>query len=419
MSASSGIGVLPIIVIGSGPAGLMAAIAAAEESKKVILYNKNPWPGKKVAAIPAEEFCLTEKLTPAKMAARFGNKANFVGPIFRNYSYTDLLKFIKQIGYKLKEDETGRFKSNGYPAKDIMGAISQKAMELNIEIFKSARVTDIVINEGKVDGITVNGVLVKAGAVILATGSISSPKYGSTMDGYKIAHRLGHRICDIKPAMVDLFFDEKVGKLLGGKILKNAKVTVLFGGKAAFSDISNIRFAATSISGPVILNYSAEIIEKLGTTPVEIGIDLLPQLTREQLETLLSKETAARSYKLVSEFLGDYIDGDILKAVATVTNVAIDKAFSKVTNLERKAIVLAIKDFRLTIKGSKPFNYTRGVLGGVCTDSIDPETCQSKLVKSLYFSGAIMDVLGPWGGFNMQFAFSSGYVAGKAAAASK
>lgn len=417
-SVNSGEVVSPIAVVGGGPAGIMAAIAALEESKRVHIYNKNPWPGKKIAAIPQEEFYFSEKLSPAKMAQQFGDKAKFVGPILRAFSYTDLQKFFKQIGFDIKPDPNGHFRANGYPIADLINAVRQKARELGVGYMKSARITDILIEKKRVTGIVVNGVTQPAGVVILATGSISSPKYGATMDGYEIAKRLGHEISEIRPAMVDLIPDKKYIKTLAGERLSDIKVTIQIDGKSIYSDISDIKFTPNSVSGAVILNHSSEILEKLPTSRVDLNLDLLPNMKKEQLDNRFAQAISNREISSLGEFLTQQIGEKMTQAINQFTHINLEKPLMRISNLERKALILALKDFHLGIIGSKPFNYTRGVKGGINTDSIDPETGQSKIIKGLYFAGAVMDILGPWGGYNMQFAFSSGYVAGKAAAAS-
>jgi len=416
-SVSGGRGIPVIAVVGGGPAGVMAAIAALEESKRVIVYNKNPWPGKKISAIPPEEFIISEKISPAKMALQFGEKAKFVNPILKAFTYSDLMSFFKRIGFDIKADLNGHFRANGYPIGDIIDAVRARARELGVEYMKSARITDIVVERKRVSGVVVNGSKRPAAAVILATGSISSPKYGATADGYEIARRLGHNIREIRPAMVDLIPDGRYNQILAGGKYSNIKVTIQIDGKSIYSEISEIKFTPSSISGPAILNHSAEILEKLPNSKVELNLDLLPQMDKEQLNEQFAQALAKRDIVSLGEFLAGQIGEKMTQAIIKFTHIDPTKSLMRISNLERKALILAIKDFHIGIKGAKPFNYARGVKGGIDTDFIDPETGQSKIIKGLYFAGAVMDVLGPWGGYNMQFAFSSGYVAGKAAAA--
>jgi predicted Rossmann fold flavoprotein len=407
---------LPIVVIGGGPSGLLAAISAAGGSRKVILYNKNPWPGKKVSAIPPDELIFSEKLPPQKLASKFGKKSKFVAPIFKSFGYVDLVKLFKKLKLELQADEDGHFRTDGIAGRDLMTKLVEEAQKRGVEYRKSSRVTGVYIKNGKVGGISLNGTKRPASAVIIATGSFSAPKYGSTKDGYEIAKRLGHKVNDIKPALVDLITREKHGKFLFGEPIEDIKITVYYNSKPVISEIGTIKFTSNGISGPFILNHSAEIVENLCHTPVEIGLNFMPEQPKEKFETWLIQQFISRNHMQVGQFLNRFFNDKVMKAIELESRVNMTKSIAHITNLERKSLVLAIKDFRLSIKSPKPFNNTRGVLGGVAIDEINPNTGESKLVKSLYFAGDVIDILGPCGGYNMQFAFSSGYVAGKAAA---
>ncbi len=395
----------------------MIAAATAAETAQVTLFNKNPWPGKKVAAIPPDEFIFTEKLPPSRMAAKFGDKSLFVEPFLREFTYADLVKFLKKIGFSLKADEYGRFHSNGYKPNAIINAISEQAAKSGAKIIRSARVTDLVIENDSVKGVVVNNSVHPASAVILATGSFSSPKFGSTQDGYEIARKAGHLVNDIRPAMVDLVIKEKAFRPMAGELLSEVSLTIYAGEEPIFSGRGSIKFTNYGVSGPIILDKSAEIIEHLGKNKVELALDFVPELNKEQIDSKLVEAQLSNARLKVSECLSEYINQKTAAAIGKLSNIDVEKSMLRLTNLERKALIVVMKDFRLTVAGSRPFNYTRGVKGGVAVEGINPTSGESKLVKNLFFAGAVMDVLGPWGGFNMQFAFSSGYVAGKAAAA--
>ncbi len=411
--------ILPIAVIGGGPSGLMAAITAASSERSgrpVILFNKNPNPGKKISAIPPDEFFFSEKLPAKKMAARFGNKSDFVAPIFKSFGYGDLVKMFKRMKMPLEADQAGHFRANGLAARELMQVFLEKAVKRGVQYKKSSRITDIYLNRKKLGGIMVNNTRLPVSAVILSTGSFSSPKYGATRDGYEISKRLGHRINELKPALIDFITCEKYGRILAGEYIENINISIFFNGKPIHTEMGAVKFTANGISGPVILNHSAEIIEKLAEKPVSIRLDFIPDQPRESFETWLVQQFISRRHVQVGQFLSRYFNENIIRAIEAESRVKLEKSISHITNLERKSLIHAIKDFRLTIKAPKPFNNTRGVQGGVSIDDINPKTCESRIVKSLYFAGDVIDVLGPWGGYNMQFAFSSGYVAGKAAA---
>jgi len=418
MSVKKSKSILPLVIIGGGPAGLFAAIAASEKNDNIVLLNKNPETGKKIASVPLDDFFFSEKLPAKKMAAGFGDKSEFVTPIFKAFGHLELRKIFRKMDLTLETDSFGRFKANGMAGEGLSQVLLKEAINRGIQYRKSSRVTDIHVDGGKVSGVIVNNSLISAKAVILATGSFSSPKFGATKDGYVIAKNLGHRVTELKPALVDLITREKYGSVMAGEIINDLKISIYYNGKQAYSEIGTIKFTPTGVSGPTILNRSAEIIENLADKTVELRLDFMPDQPRESYEAWLIKEFMTRHQIPVEKFLSRYFEDNVIKAIVLESRIKLDRSVAHITTLERKSLIHAIKDFRLTIKSHKPFNNTRGVLGGVSTDDINPKTCESKIVKSLYFAGDVIDVLGPYGGYNMQFAFSSGFVAGKAAAGS-
>lgn len=416
MSAKKSKSMLPLVIVGGGPSGLLAAIAASEKTENIILLNKNPEAGKKIASVPLDDFFFSEKLPAKKMAAGFGDKSEFVTPIFKAFGYLQLLKMFKKMDLTLEPDPLGRFKANGMAGEGLSQVLLKEAVNRGIQYRKSSRVTDIRLDSNKVCGVIANSSFIPARAVILATGSFSSPKFGSTKDGYDIAKKLGHQVTDLKPALVDLITREKYGSVLAGEVINDIKISIYYNGKQAHSEIGTIKFTPSGVSGPPLLNRSAEIIENLAENTVELRLDFMPDQPRESFEAWLIKEFMSRHQIHIEKFLSRYFEDNVIKAIALESRIKLDRSVAHITTLERKSLIHAIKDFRLAIKSHKPFNNTRGVLGGVSVDDIDPKSCESKVVKSLYFAGDVIDVLGLYGGFNMQFAFSSGYVAGKSAA---
>lgn len=407
---------MALVIVGGGPSGLLAAIGASERSNDIFLINKNPNPGKKIAAIPFEDFYFSEKLPPQKMAAQFGDKADFVIPIFKSFDYNELVKLFKQFDLSLEADSFGHFRANGLAGTDLSQILLKEAIIRGVKIKRSCRVTDILTENSHVTGVVANSSLFPATKVILATGSFSSPRFGATKDGYEISRRLGHQIIDLKPALVDLITVEKYGKVLGGRAMDNVSVGIYLNNKLIHSETGTIKFTTIGVSGPVVLNNSADIIEMLSQGNVEIRFDFMPDRPRESFDAWMFKQFNSSNHMQVGELLTRHFSENVVKAIELESRIKLEKSVLHITRLERKSLIHAIKDFRLTIKGPKPFNNTRGVLGGVSTDDIDPETMQSKKIKSLFFAGDVIDVLGPYGGFNMQFAFSSGYLAGKSAA---
>lgn len=426
MCASKSSASEPIVIVGAGPAGVMAAISASDQAASVLLLNKNPWPGKKISAIPADEFFVSEKLPCRRFAAAFNDKSQFVLPIFKAFGYADLVRLFKKHQLKLDADERGHLRANGLAPRSLMENLLAVAVRKGVVYKKSCRVTDVVAEQGMATGVILNGTKVPAAAVIMATGSFASPKCKSTRDGYTISEKLGHRINKLKPALVDLITDKKIGKLFANEVVPDVIVnTFLSAGDGSASgrneellcsDRGEIKFSGNALSGQVILNRSAQILDHMADGKVELRLDFMPDRPRDGIEIWFTEQIDHDRRMTVGQFLTPYFSENLSKAIEAESRVSLDKSLVHVTNLERKSLLRAIKDFRLKVTGAKPFNFTGGVLGGVDIANIDPETCASKIIKSLFFAGAVMDVLGPWGGFNMQFAISSGYVAGTAAA---
>lgn len=273
-----------LTIIGAGPSGLIAALAASEKYKDVVLFNKNPQPGKKISAIPPDDFFFSENLSPKKMASMFGAKSDFVSHIFKSFCHAELAKLFRHANIMIEPDSFGRFKANGLAGDSLSRLLLDEILKRGVKYYKSSRVTDVVIENNQITAVMVNSSLFPASAVILATGSFSSPKYGATRDGYAIARKLGHTVIDIKPALVDLVTEEKYGKTLAGEIIDDIKISIFYNGKQAHSDIGKIKFTPTGISGPFILNHSAEMIEKLDSGSVEVRLDFMPDENRETFE---------------------------------------------------------------------------------------------------------------------------------------
>jgi len=229
-----------------------------------------------------------------------------------------------------------------------------------------------------------------------------------------MAEKLGHRVTDLKPALLDLIIFEKYGSFLEGQTLEDIDIKIIIGDKIQHSIRGDIKFGFNSISGPVVLDHSAEIIQKLPGCPVQIHLDFMPRKRRANLVDWFKKEFQVNRKILLGEFMEKHFSKSVVKAISIDSGINLSKSVSHISLLEMKTLKRSIKEFRLTVKAPMPFNSTRGIYGGIDTDQVDPKTCQSQILKSLYFVGDVMDVLGPWGGYNMQFAFSSGYVAGKA-----
>jgi predicted Rossmann fold flavoprotein len=406
---------LPIVVIGGGPAGMTAARAAVQKYKNVVLYDKNPAPGKKLASIFPESIIAGEKMPPEKTARVFGEKREFILPALKAYGIRKIEENLKKLGISLSRNGDQKLEIPAGEFREFPMRL-RDALESDGVVFKkSSRVSDIVIERGRVKGVVVNGATHPVSAAIIASGSFAGPKWGSTKDGYIMAEKAGHEIVPISAAMVGFETVEKYGHILAGVVIRNCRMEVNLDGVPEFSDTGNITFTEYGVEGDLILNNSARIIELLEKGAIRIHIDLAPDMTKSEIEKLLGGDFESGDRTTVWQILTRYVPDQMLDVMHRMIRVHCRKPAVTLSSLERKLLAIWMKDFNITVKRQRPFNETRGVLGGVSLADIDPGTMRSKKVGNLYFAGEVLDLLGPWGGYNMEMAFSTGYLAGLSA----
>jgi predicted Rossmann fold flavoprotein len=408
---------LPIAVIGGGPAGLSAALAAVKKYKNVVLYDKNPEPAKKIRSIVGEPLVVAKKLLPEKFVEAYGDKNSFIIPALKSYGWEEISGRLKNMGIKVSSN--GKDKLSILP-EDIgrLGELFEKTAEENGIVYKkSSRVTDLVISRGKVKGVVVNGITHPVSAVVVACGSFSAPKTGSTKDGYLFAEKAGHEVVPLKPAFVGLETRERYGKILDGVEVRDCLIRVFLDEDLQFVDRGKLRFTKYGLAGDLILANSAKIIELLDKGKVRIHMDQVPDLSKFEITKFLNQELPHTDRTTLFKHLNAYLPDGLLEVMDKIIRVHSSRPVAFLSSLEKKHIMLWLKDFPFNIKGPRPFTETRGVLGGVALDDIDPETMRSKKIKNLYFAGEVLDLLGPWGGYNFEMAFSTGNLAGLSASA--
>lgn len=406
----------PIVIIGGGPSGIAAAHSAVHLYNNVLLFEKNPTPGKKLTALPSNQIYITEELTLDKTARAFGPKEEFVKTALKTFGWKDLDKFLTSLGVKITTNGSSHLAVPFDSIPDFIARLKQAVESEGVVIRKSSKVSDIIIAKDRVTGVVVNAVEYPASAVIVASGSFSAPISGSTRDGYEFASQAGHTVVPLKPALVGLETVEKYGKMLYDAEFIDCKVEVLLNDVLQFSDHGNFKFTAAGLEGDLIFTHSAEIIDLLPKGKVTLHIDMIPDIAKKDLENWFNQEMAASHKAPVGVILEKYIPQKLRAVMGKIMRIHSDKPAANLSTLERKSLLLWIKDFHVTIKRPRPFNETRGVLGGVATEEIEAETMRSKKIRNLYFAGEVMDILGPWGGYNIQMAFSTGYLAGLSAA---
>ena len=407
---------LPIVVIGGGPAGMTAAQIAARKYKNVVLYDKNPVPGKKLSSIESDSILIGEKQSPETTAEAFGAKGKFVIPALRAFGWKEIAEHLGEIKFPVELNGEDQLTVPPESVPLVSTRLREGAEAAGVVVKKSSRVTDIEISGDVVKGVVINGVTHPALAVIVACGSYSSPNRGSTRDGYEIARKAGHKIVTIRPAMVGFETVERYGKILADVKARDCRIDVYLDEKLQFTDRGALTFTKYGLEGDMILNHSARIIDLFEKGQVKVNVDLMPDMSKARIEKILGQESASSSRTTVWEILTRYIPDRLLDGMHKMIRIHCRRPAVRLSNLERKTLAIWLKEFTFTIKRCRPFNETRGVLGGVSLDDIDPETMRSNKVKNLYFAGDVLDLLGPWGGYNIEMAFATGHLAGLSAA---
>lgn len=408
-----------LIVIGGGAAGLLAAGRAAENGLKVILLERNDRLGKKLGITGKGRCNLTNSAEMDRFIENFGKKGKFLYGALTRFSSDDLVRFFARIGMETKEERGGRIFPVSDKASTVVKALVKYARSNGVEISVSSRVDRIVTDKRSR---TIKGVILKKGAkaistgkVILATGGKSYPATGSTGDGYAVAAALGHTIVKPRQGLVPLDTEERFVRDLQGLSLENVEVTVLTGGRKTDSGFGDMLFTHFGVSGPVILTMSGRITDDLAAgKAVELSINLKPALTDEKLDNRLIREFAASGTKQFRTVMKNLLPNRLIPVFISMSGIAPDKRCGQITLAERNRLAALLKDFRVTVKRPRPFEEAVITRGGIELKEIDPRTMQSKLVDGLYFCGEVIDVDGNTGGYNLQAAFSTAWLAAEA-----
>jgi hypothetical protein len=400
---------------------MTAAQTAAGHYGDVILFDKNPEPGKKFRALSAGPFVISEDLSCDGIAGAFGEKGKFVLPALKAFGVAELSRHLAAVGVRVTANGSRHIVVEQEAAPSLPARLLKAAEAAGASIRKSSKVSDIIFSKNLATAVVVNSVEYPVSQVIVACGSVASPRRGATDDGYQFARKAGHTVTPILPAMVGLETIERHGKSLADTEFSDCGIQVTRDDEPQFTDRGSLRFTGYGVEGDLVLTHSARIIDLLGREDgkrrrVEIHVDMMPDIKKKDLEGWFTQQIANTPKITVGALLEHYIPEKLRGMMNKVVRIHSDKPAANLSHLERKLLLLWVKDFHLAIKRPRPFNETKGVLGGVALDEVDPETMRSRKVKNLYFAGEVLDLLGPWGGYNFQMAFSTGYLAGLSAA---
>ncbi|MDD5594725.1 MAG: NAD(P)/FAD-dependent oxidoreductase [Candidatus Omnitrophica bacterium] len=407
-----------IVVVGAGPAGLMAAIRASELGQEVTLIEKNSRPGRKLLLSGKGRCNLTNTSDLETFIKRFSGNGQFLRDAFKKLFWPDLMHFFEERGLKLKVERQLRVFPDSQLSSAVLEVLLRQLEKNQVKALYHQSVKDILVREAKVQGVLLSdGTKIIADKVILATGGISYQFTGSTGDGLRIAGQLGHKIIFLRPGLVPLETKEEYPKKLEGLALKNIRLKFSEGKKEIISEIGELIFTKFGVSGPLVLSLSGQIVDWLDEKRrVSLEIDLKPALSPEQLDTRLLREFKQSPKKAIKNILKNLLPQRLIVLFLDLAKINPEKRASQFTQKERKSIVALLKAFHMEIAKSLPIEEAMVTQGGVSLKEINPRTMESRLIKGLYFSGEMIDLDADTGGFNLQAAFSTGYLAGESAA---
>ena len=409
-----------VVVIGGGPAGMMAAITSAEQRNEVILVEKNNSLGKKLLITGKGRCNITSSLEMSEFIKNTPGNGRFLYSAFENYTNQDIIAFLAKQGLKVKEERGNRIFPVTDRSLDVLNCFKNKLNELKVKIMYNSKVEEIIVQNNKIVGVKTNKETIKAEKVILATGGKSYSSTGSTGDGYKLAMKLGHTVTTIKPSLVPLVtYEKNICQNMQGLSLRNVKISIKEENKTIYEDFGEMLFTHFGVSGPTILSGSAHLVryknieQLLKDKKIKLHIDLKPALTPEKLDERILRDFDQLKNKQFKNSLDKLLPQKMINTIIDISGINPEKKINEITKQERRNLVNLLKDFELTIKDFRPIEEAIITSGGINIKEVNPKTMESKIINGLYFAGEILDVDSYTGGFNLQIAYSTGYTAGK------
>ncbi|MGN0375715.1 MAG: NAD(P)/FAD-dependent oxidoreductase [Butyrivibrio sp.] len=401
-----------VIVVGGGAAGMMAAVSAARCGHTVDIYEKNEKLGKKIYITGKGRCNVTNACDTEELFNKIVTNRKFMYSAVYTFDNNMVQDFFEEEGCPLKTERGNRVFPVSDKSYDIINALERAMKKAGVNIHLNSNVTDILIEDNKAAGIEVSGKKVMGDAVIVATGGYSYPSTGSTGAGHGFAKKAGHRITKCVPALVPFTAGEEWVKDLQGLSLKNAGVKLYDGDKMIYEDFGELLFTHFGVSGPTVLSASSYVTDIIRQRELRLVIDLKPALSEEQLDERILKDFEEVRNKNFANSLDKLFPKSLIPVIIMRSGISPDKKIHDIRREERKKLVFLTKNFDVTLTGLRGFNEAIITHGGIDVKEIDPGTMESRLVSNLYFAGEILDVDAVTGGYNLQIAWSTGYLAG-------
>jgi len=404
-----------IVIVGAGPAGMMAAAAAAECGGSVLLLEKMPRVGRKMMITGKGRCNVTSADDVPDIIRNIIGNGRFLNSSLRAFDNADVMAFFEGLGVPLKTERGNRVFPQSDRAADVVDAMMKHLRDQEVEIRTNTSVSGLLTEANKICGVRlVDGSEVEAAAVILAMGGASYPATGSTGDGYVLARAVGHTVTPIFPALVPLVTRETWVREVQGLSLRNVRATLYHAGKKEQDFFGEMLFTHFGVTGPIILQLSRRASELLrdGKKDIELRLNLKPALTHEKLRERVDRDFAAYEQKHLHNGMIDLLPKRLIDIVLNAAGLAPERVVGQISSKERERLVRVLQALPLTIMGTRPIVEAIVTAGGVATHEINPRTMESKIVKHLYFVGELVDVDAYTGGYNLQAAFSMGHAAG-------
>jgi predicted Rossmann fold flavoprotein len=406
-----------IIVIGAGPAGLMAGGRAAEAGADTLILEKMKQPGRKLGITGKGRCNITNSSDVTDFIAHFGKTGPFLRQSFSRFFNIDLMEFLTNLGLELVTERGGRVFPASGKATDVVKSLQKWAAKCGAEFKFSSPVEKLLIKDGSVKGVISNNRKFPCDAVILATGGASYPRTGSTGDGYSLAATAGHTVIPIRPALIPLVTSGDEAGRMEGLNLRNIKARMFVDGKKRKEEFGELLFTSFGLSGPVILTLSGEVVDALQLgKKVVISLDLKPALDEKKLDARLLRDISSRGKEELISLLRGLLPREMVPICLNQTRIPPERKACTLSVKERRRLRTWLKDFRLEVTQARPISEAIVTAGGIHTKEIHPKTMESKLIKGLFITGELLDIHADTGGYNLQAAFSTGWIAGQAAA---
>ena len=402
-----------VIVVGAGPAGLLAAGRAAELGGKVLLLEKMRQEGRKLLITGKGRCNITNNTAIDDFITHVNPNGRFLRNALSQFFSTDIIDLLHKQGVETTLERGGRYFPASNKSADVLQALLKWVNKLKVEIRCGHRVEKLIVENNTMQGIQANGHKFMARHVILATGGNSYPATGSNGEGYELARRVGHSIIKVRPALVPLETEGDVAQKLQGLTLKNVKAAVWVNDKKTGEDFGEMIFTHFGLSGPIILTLSRIVVDELHkNNKVEVTVDLKPALDEQKLDRRLLRDLNEHGKKKISNIFRYWLPMTMVPVFIDLLGLDPEKECHQISSKERKQIRYLLKNLRFRITNHRSFKEAIITAGGVSTNEISSKTMESKVVKGLYFAGEMIDLDAKSGGYNLQIAYSTGWLAG-------